>query len=152
MHGGINLISELGQGTTTTFWIPFNKSQSTKLGSPLIDARPVSKRSESDFLITRCRSAPQTVIGDSLQNATPPDHFNRKTSTGLEATPLGESSDDEPFQQEVDRKSVHILVVEDKYVVIPVLVRVRNQFADLSVAVLSTSRSLSRQLESSDFL
>lgn len=44
----------------------------------------------------------------------------------------------ESVQQEVDRKSIHVLVVEDKYVAIPsrvCSVVSMNKFADLPVAV-----------------
>lgn len=118
MHGDINLQSELGQGTTTTFWIPFNKSQSTKLGSPLIDSRPVPNYFQSDMSMPGCLSAPQSVVEDSLPNAAPPGHFNNGLGTSFGAMPPSEGTSKEPLQQEVDRKSVHVLIVEDKYVVI----------------------------------
>lgn len=117
MHGEIKLKSELGQGTTTTFWIPFNKTQSTKLGSPLTDARPVPERFWSDMRTTGCVSAHRSVVGESLQDAAPLDHFNSGTGTGIGAMLPEEGPNDESVQQDIDRKSVHVLVVEDKYVV-----------------------------------
>lgn len=117
MHGEIKLKSELGQGTTTTFWIPFNKSQSTKLGSPLTDARPVPERFRSDMTTTGCVSADRSVDAESLQDAAPLHHFNDGTGTGLGAMLPEEGPNDESVQQDIDRKSVHVLVVEDKYVV-----------------------------------
>src|SRR3954470_22098676 len=36
MHGQIDLESRLGQGTTASFWIPFNKAPYQDDGSPLI--------------------------------------------------------------------------------------------------------------------
>lgn len=137
MHGEINLRSELGQGTTTTFWIPFNKTQATKLGSPLIDARSVPEMSRSDTSRDRCFSAPQSVVEDSLQST--PSHFISRSGSGLGAMTPEEGSIQESVQQEVDRKSIHVLVVEDKYVAIPsrvCSVVSMNKFADLPVAVL----------------
>lgn len=138
MQGGINLKSELSQGTTATFWIPFKKSQSTKLGSPLIDTRPVPEMFRSDMSIGRCHS------GDSA----PSIHSSSRTGTGLvEMTPEQDTTED-LVQQGFDRKSVHVLIVEDKYVTISscvCLFGVLNHFAHLPVAVLSTSRSLSKQ-------
>ena len=119
MHGGIDLQSELGHGTTTTFWLPFSKSQFKKLGSPLIGAKRVPKKSLSDTSAIECHSEPQSVNGDCLQNTAPPDHLNSRTGTGLGPTLSDEVVNEEPVQQEIDRKSVHVLVVEDKYVEIP---------------------------------
>lgn len=119
MHGGIDLKSELGQGTTAIFWIPFNKSQSTKLGSPLRDTKPVSEAFRSDTSMNGRYSTTQIVVGDSLQNAVPPGHLSSRTGTGLEATNSEERLSEDSVQREVDRKSIHVLVVEDKYVEIP---------------------------------
>ena len=143
MHGDINLKSELGQGTTTTFCIPFNKSQSTKLASLLVDMRPMQQRLESDLSIPGCVSATQSVIGDFPQNPPLPGHLNSRTGTGLGQTPPKESLDEEPIQQEIDRKTVHVLVVEDKYVALPSFVYVflsMKQVAKLAVAVPSISK------------
>ena len=119
MHGEIKLKSELGQGTTTTFWIPFNKSQSVKLGSPLVDIRSVPEKFRSDLTITGCVSAPHSIVGDSLPNAAPPQNSRNRTGPGLGATLPEQGPTDDLVQQEIDRKSVHVLVVEDKYVIIP---------------------------------
>ncbi len=113
MHGGINLLSELGQGTTTTFWIPFSKPQITKRSLPFVDTRPVPERFQSDAIYRECRSFPQSVIAD-MQVMTPPAHLDSRTGNGLGLIPLEEDPNEEPVQQEVDRKNVHILVVEVK--------------------------------------
>lgn len=152
MYGGIDLKSELGLGTTTRFWIPFNKPQSTKLGSPLKDARPVPERFHSNRSTPGCLSASQSVNGDLLQNMAPPDHLNSRTGTGLGPMSPERGPEDEPVHREIDRHNIHVLVVEDKYVVFPSRVCsfvVMDQVADLPVTVLSTSRSLSRQSENS---
>ena len=124
MHGGIDLESEFGHGTTAKFWIPFNKSQSTKPGSPLKDTKPVPEAVRSDTSIKGRYLTTQIVVGDSLQTAAPPGHLSGRTGSGrtgngLEATNSEEHLSEDSVQQEVDRKSVHVLVVEDKYVMIP---------------------------------
>ena len=116
MHGGIDLKSELGQGTTTTFWIPFNKPQSTKLGSPLIDARSVPETFRSDSTIPGCLSATQSVNGDFPQKAPSWSRSISRAGTGFKAASSDESPNEEPVPQEVDREKIHVLVVEDKYV------------------------------------
>lgn len=148
MHGAIDLKSEFGQGTTAIFWIPFNKSRSAKLGSPLIDTRPLPEALRPHRSITGRRSPPQIVVGDALQNAAPPGHLSNGTGNGLEVVTSGKRLGEESVQQEVDRKNIHVLVVEDKYVVIPsraFSLVCMNHFPDIPVAVLSTSRSLSKR-------
>ncbi len=112
MHGEIKLTSELGQGTTTTFWIPFNKPQITKRSLPLVDTRPVPERFQSDATYLACRSSTQSVVAD-MQVMAPPAHLDSRAGNGLGPIHL-EDPNEEMVQQEVDRKNVHILVVEDK--------------------------------------
>ena len=116
MHGDINLRSEVGHGTTTTFWIPFNKPQSTNLGSPPTDARPVLESSQSDMSIPGCDSGTQSAVGDFRQYQSPFSHPNSRTNSDLKLTPPKEDSTEELVPQEIDRKTVHVLIVEDKYV------------------------------------
>ena len=116
MHGEIDLKSELGRGTTAIFWIPFNKSQSTKLGSPPGDTKTVPEAFRSDTSMNGRDSTTQTVVGASLQNAVPPGHLSSRTGNGLEASNSAECLREDSVQREVDRKSIHVLVVEDKYV------------------------------------
>ena len=119
MHGQINLVSELGRGTTTTFWIPFSKPQSTKRGSPLEGVGLVPERSGLLVSIPGCYSAPQSVVGD-LQDMAPPLHLDSRTSTGSGLVSPGEEKTEDLVEKELDRKDVHVLIVEDKYVVIPI--------------------------------
>ena len=139
MHGEISLTSELGQGTTTTFWIPFNKLQSTKRRPPLANGSSASERLWSD--VTRrsgCLSAPQSVDGD-LRNRTCSSRPDSQTRAGSERTSFEEGSSDEPVQEEIDRKNTHILIVEDKYVILPSCINssvFMNHVADKSAAVL----------------
>lgn len=147
MHGGISLKSELGQGTIGTFWIPFNKSHSTKLGSPLIDARPVPEMFRSNMPITGCLSTPQSVVGDAMEKAGPPAPFDSRTSTGLGAMPSEGSPNEEPVQQEVDRKSVHILVVEDNAINQQIALKTVRKFGFSANAVWNGKEALDYLLE-----
>lgn len=144
MHGDINLKSEFGLGTTTTFWIPFNKPRSSTLGSPLRDARPVPGSFRSDTSIPGCLSDAHSVDGDLQQNVAPPDHLNGRTGTGLGPMPPGEDPNEESVQREIDRGHVHVLVVEDKYVVISisrVLYRVHE-----SICLLACYSAINQQI------
>ena len=142
MHGEISLTSELGQGTTTTFWIPFNKPQTTKRSPPLADTSSAPARLWSDVTgRSGCLSAPQSVVGDP-QNRASSGPLNSQTQTSLEST-----SSEEGSNEEIDRNNTHVLVVEDKYVILPSSINFSvsmNHVADKIAAVLSTSRLLLR--------
>lgn len=119
MHGEINLTSELGKGTTTTFWIPFNKPQSTKRSPPLADMSAAPERLRFD--VTRrsgCLSDSQSVVGDP-QNRSSGSNLNSQIQNSSESTSSEEGSSEEPVQEEIDRKNTHVLIVEDKYVILP---------------------------------
>ena len=139
MHGEISLTSELGQGTTTTFWIPFNKLQSTKRRPPLADTSSGPERLWADVKRrSGCLSARRSVDGD-LQNRTSSSRPNSQTRTNSERTSFEESSSEEPVQEEIDRKNTHVLIVEDKYVILPSFIKssvFMNHIADKLAAVL----------------
>ena len=138
MHGEISLTSEIGQGTTTTFWIPFNKPQSTKR-TPLADTNFAPEKTWFD--VTRrsgCHSATQSVAEDP-QNRASSNHLNSQTRTSSEPTSSGEASSEEPVQEEIDRANTHVLVVEDKYVILNSYINSSvsmNHVADEHAAVL----------------
>ena len=138
MHGEISLRSELGRGTTTTFWIPFNKPQSRKRSSPLANANSAPEGYWSGMTKSRCPSAPQSVVGD-LHNVALPGHLNSRTGTGSETMSSEVDSNEGSVQQEIDRRTVHVLVVEDKYITILSHIRTfvsMNHVADPLVIVL----------------
>ena len=118
MHGGISLASELGIGTTTKFWIPFNKPHSTKFSSPDLVARSIPERFGSEKSIPGCPSASQSVSGDVAHDETPLSGLSGEIGTGVGSVPPVEGPCEDSVQQEVDRKTIHILVVEDKYVLV----------------------------------
>ena len=102
-------------GTTTKFRIPFNKPHSTKFSSP---ARSIPERYRSERSIPGCFSALQSVNGDVAHYETPLSHSSGDIGTGVGPVPPEEAPGESSVQQEVDRKNIHILVVEDKYVVV----------------------------------
>ena len=130
MHGEISLTSELGQGTTTTFWIPFNKPQSTKRRPPLANTDSAPERLWFDVTgRSGCLSAPQSVVEDTQNRA----------SSSHQPTSSEEGSSEEPVQEEIDRGNTHVLVVEDKYAILPSCINSSvsmNQVSDEHAAVL----------------
>ncbi|PSN63467.1 hypothetical protein BS50DRAFT_679732 [Corynespora cassiicola Philippines] len=116
MRGDIGLQSKLGQGTTATFWIPFNKAPYQDDGSPLIDLASIPDRLQSDVSVS-CGSSEDL-------HATPPltPKFNgsmgklhwRGDSQQLGGTPLAPNIPDHLMSlSESERPNIHILVVED---------------------------------------
>ena len=105
-------------GTTTKFWIPFNKPQSTKFSSPDVAAISIPERFRSETSIPGCSSASQSVSGDVAHYENPPSRLSGRIGTDVGPVPLEEVPGEDSVQQEVDRKNIQILVVEDKYAVI----------------------------------
>lgn len=147
MHGDINLKSEFGLGTTTTFWIPFNKPRSSTLGSPLRDARLVPESFRWDTSIPGCLSDAQSVDGGLQQNVAPPDHLNSRTGTGLGPMHPGEDPNEESVQREIDRGHVHVLVVEDNAINQQIALKTVRKFGFSVNAVWNGKEALDYLLE-----
>ena len=117
MRGEITLESELGRGTKARFWIPFNKPQFTGKDSPLIDLGYMPDRLRSELSVSGCPSMPS---GDVTPPISPQGDFSGHV-IGQQRNALSGSSSiaslvasREDNGLEIDRKKVHVLVVEDK--------------------------------------
>ena len=116
MHGKINLESELGRGTKATFWIPFSRPSFTSQASPLIDLDPIPARLQSEMSMSgdasdRHNGGLTPPISPLLESSGLPagQKSQRNSMHGSSTSRSGED-----VSVEVDRKNVHILVVEDK--------------------------------------
>jgi hypothetical protein len=111
MRGDIDLQSKLGQGTTATFWIPFNRAPYQNNTSPLIDLGSIPDRLQSDISVS-CGSfedfgTPPHTPG--LQNGTP------RQRSSLVAPSINSSIPAHLMNlSESERNKIEILVVEDK--------------------------------------
>jgi len=122
MHGDITLDSALGTGTKANFSIPFNKPQFRSGTSPLIDVGSIPERLRSEMSVSGCTS-------DERGSSTPPQspldaagfalshRHHRASSQKARTPPSGTPTDQDTILTEADRKNIHVLVVEDKYVV-----------------------------------
>ncbi|KAB8304182.1 hypothetical protein EYC80_003601 [Monilinia laxa] len=104
MHGRITLESSLGQGTTATFWIPFNKPQYHD-GNALIDIGSLPDRLQSEMSVS-CGSSGYDAGSSPHKNSLENPRHHRSISM----TP--------PFMSEAemsptDRANIKILLVED---------------------------------------
>lgn len=119
MHGQIDLESRLGQGTTASFWIPFNKAPYQDDGSPLIDLASIPDRLQSDVSVS-CGSSDDhgtPPLTPKLHNGNKNIHARGDSgSHALSRSPLiGHSIPDHLSNlSEDERMKIHILVVEDK--------------------------------------
>ncbi len=112
MNGHISLESSLGVGTKATFSIPFNKPQFRNASASLVDLGPDR---QLELSISGCTST------DDRGVSTPPRSHSDSLEVGKPA-PNGRignsdpptSSDHEMNLSEGERKSTHVLVVEDK--------------------------------------
>ena len=119
MHGQIALDSELGRGTKARFWIPFNKSQFPLRDSPLVQLDSIPTRLQSEMSMSgrasEARSSDGTPpISPGADSIGVRGHRKQQHSrNGSLNSPMGLN---EEIMPEIDRKRIHVLVVEDKYV------------------------------------
>ena len=114
MRGGISLDSVLGQGTTASFWIPFNKPQfvSTEK-TPVADVRALSERLQSELSISGCDSDPDRIKSNPQSPMDTNTLGKAKRSTPRPRPSPVQKTDKENLDAN-ERKNMHVLVVEDK--------------------------------------
>ncbi|EHK98113.1 putative Two-component system protein A [Glarea lozoyensis 74030] len=109
MHGRITLESTLGNGTTATFWIPFNKPQYHDGSTGLIDLGSLPDRLQSEMSVSCNSSDYEQAVGTPPASANPMDgtlrHHKRPVSAAM--TPPGLELSAE------ERSQIKILLVED---------------------------------------
>ena len=104
MHGNITLESSLGNGTTATFSIPFNKPQFQD--GALIDLESLPDRLRSEMSVS-CSSSEYELGMPPINSAIDP-RFRRPGSVGIKSpAPDADLSPEE-------RAKINILLVEDK--------------------------------------
>lgn len=128
MNGEIKLESELGRGTKTTFSIPFHKAHVGQgdLPSVGLGSDPATPgRIRANLVVSGEVSDGPSGTGDAWQNL--PTELQAQAQSPLESDcvsktetlrwkPIAvtDTTDREISQHAVDRKSIHVLVVEDK--------------------------------------
>ena len=116
MRGGITLDSILGQGTTASFWIPFNKRQYVSDKSRVADVKVLSERLQSELSISGCDSDPERVRHTPPQS--PMEAGVAKSKSPFpppRPSPIPIQRPNEGTIDATERKNIHVLVVEDKY-------------------------------------
>ncbi|KAF3764383.1 hypothetical protein M406DRAFT_91575 [Cryphonectria parasitica EP155] len=108
MHGHMTLESVPNQGTTASFWVPFNKPHGTQ-PSNLVKIQPLPDRLQSEMSVS-CNSSDFEVLGTppSGEFAGGPAEKSRlptKLKASIVAAEDGLSKD--------ERSKIHVLVVED---------------------------------------
>jgi signal transduction histidine kinase len=110
MHGRITLESTLGNGTTATVWIPFNKPQYHDGSISLIDLGSLPDRLQSEMSVSCNSSEYEHGVGTPSASSSPIDgtrrHHNKPVSAAM--TPPGHELSAE------ERGQIKILLVEDK--------------------------------------
>ncbi|KAI1876146.1 hypothetical protein JX265_000604 [Neoarthrinium moseri] len=113
MRGRISLESSMGNGTTATFWIPFNKPQSVHKSS-LVEIGPIPDRLQSEMSVS-CNSSEfeqriNTPPADKTHNLLDGSRSPRRTQSVNIPSSLMFSEEDLPMSE---RANISILVVED---------------------------------------
>ncbi|KAF2636699.1 putative histidine kinase group protein-like protein [Massarina eburnea CBS 473.64] len=112
MRGSIGLESKLGQGTTATFSIPFNRASYGDDSSPLIDLASIPDRLQSDVSV----SVSCSTTGSSGEH-TPPLTPKQHNGVATKVHAINSSIPDHLINlTEHERKNIHILVVEDNQI------------------------------------
>lgn len=109
MHGRMDLESVVNQGTTATFWVPFNKPSETQ-PSNLVKILPLPDRLQSEMSVS-CNSSEYENMGAPASNGDAAGSGDKSKSPkkprGSWALP---NAEDLPKEE---RSKIHILVVED---------------------------------------
>jgi signal transduction histidine kinase len=111
MHGRITLDSSLGNGTTATFWIPFNKPRFHDGATILVDIGSLPDRLQSETSVS-CGSSEYDLIPGVSITRNRGESLRCKSRSISTASRAG-SDVDLPMSE---RSKVEVLVVEDKYV------------------------------------
>ena len=115
MHGGISLDSVLGQGTTASFWIPFNKPQFVKSEkTPIVDVKQLSERLQSELSISGCDSDHDRIRNTPPQSPMETAGQARSKPSLSRPRPAPVQKSDHEKLDATERKAIHVLVVEDK--------------------------------------
>lgn len=120
MHGRIELESEVGRGTSATFWICFHKPQLKAAVQPPIKSRPIPSRLEPEPSTTERQFRHQNT-GDARLNISSVAPNPLLANPALDAyqlfttiKPPSHTEEEALSAHDIDRKKIHILVVEDK--------------------------------------
>jgi CheY-like chemotaxis protein len=111
MHGRITLESTLGQGTTATFWIPFNKPQYHNGNAALVNIDSLPDRLQSEMSVS-CSSSDYDQIVATTSGNSPMDASGRSPfkHRSISMTPPVPAELELPI---VERADIQVLVVED---------------------------------------
>lgn len=112
MRGNIALESRLGQGTVATFWIPFHKAPYQTAESPVIDIGSIPDRLQNDMSVSRASSDNSAPPTPTKMNPNHSRGHSRGASNGTN-TAFWYAEDLVHESAEIDRRNVHVLVVED---------------------------------------
>lgn len=107
MHGRMDLESVVNQGTTATFWVPFNKPSETQ-PSNLVKIQALPGRLQSEMSVS-CNSSDYENMGLSGPNGESSSGVKSKSPTKHRDASMT-AVEDLPKEE---RAKIHILVVED---------------------------------------
>ena len=120
MHGQITLDSVLGTGTKATFTIPFNKPQFQGNSSALVDLPSIPDRLRSENSVSGCGSDHGRGVSTPPQSPLEASGIIKEEPQGIFIDPKPSRPqlavlphDDSLSLLEPERKTIHVLVVED---------------------------------------
>ena len=153
MHGEITLESALDSGTTATFWIPFNKPQYTGTSSPMVDLGAIPDRLRSEMSVSGSPSEFDRASGTPPQSPQeglgiiPSLRPQRSGSLDLRRPGSRHTTGLDGSINELDRKKINILVVEDNAINQQIAVKTVKKFGFSVNAVWNGQQALDYLVE-----
>lgn len=108
MHGRITLESNVGTGTTATFWIPFHKPQQGR-DSSVVRTGAIPDRLQSELSLS-CNSSEFEPATGTSPGSDSTGFTNLRRRHSVRSPPQGNAEADLPRSE---RTKLHVLVVED---------------------------------------
>ncbi|KAH6697655.1 two-component system protein A [Verticillium dahliae] len=113
MRGKITLESDLGSGTTATFWIPFSKPQGPQRGGALVEIDGLPSRLQSEMSMSCNSSDYEQLVGTPPMASETGLLMPDTTSSPQRQRSLRASPGQEEDLPASERSKIHVLVVED---------------------------------------
>ncbi|KAH8813195.1 hypothetical protein F5884DRAFT_328162 [Xylogone sp. PMI_703] len=143
MHGKINLESSLGNGTTATVTIPFNKPQFRGGNTTLVDLESLPDRLQSEMSVSCSSSDLDHLIGTPpLQSPSGFGMFGRRSSKTRSPSTTGSHLASELDLPAADRAKIKVLLVEDNAINQQVALRTIRKLGFIAFAASNGQEAL----------
>ncbi|KAL9128042.1 MAG: hypothetical protein Q9217_003206 [Psora testacea] len=151
MRGEITLESQLDRGTKAQFWIPFNKPQFSSRDIPLVNLGSLPVRLQSELSVSSSHSDMPSAsvtppMSPSADRKSLPVRRRSKGGSGAGSI-ASQLPPGKEIAQAIDRKMIHVLVVEDNAINQQIALKTIRKFGFSVNAVWNGKEALDYLLE-----